>query len=128
MTRGRRGPARAAARLLLTWAACYFILLQSVAGALAFGTMAGGRGSAPLLCTAGNAAPADGVPHDGIVRGLHCLLCPAAGAIPVLAGPPALPLPFLRMEGASAPGPAGIAPGVASICENARSRAPPARG
>lgn len=123
-TWGRLGQPSAATRLLLAWTLCYLILLQSVVGAMAAGGMAAHDGGG-VLCAAGGPSPARGDTHDAVMRGLHCVLCPAAGAVPVLASPPRLPLPLVRIEGASAPAPAGIPPGAAPICENARSRAPP---
>lgn len=123
--RGRLGRSPGAARLLAAWTLCYLILLQSIVGALAAGAMASPGGGGSILCSASGASPADGDTHGAVMRGLHCVLCPAAGSVPVLAGPPRLPLPVARIESACAPAPAGLAPGAAPICENARSRAPP---
>lgn len=90
--------------------------------------MAAHDGSASFLCTQGGPAPADGAPHDALMRGLHCALCPAAGGVPLLPAPPRLPLPFTFADDAHGSVPAGTFPAPAPVCENARSRAPPAIG
>ncbi|MEP9353553.1 DUF2946 family protein [Xanthobacter sp. KR7-65] len=127
----RRHAAGGGLRLLFAFALSYVVLLQSVAGALAAGAMAGAAASGDagvFLClpsTHGTQTD-EGTSGPDKAGGVHCILCPIMGGVPVLAAPPALPLP--AAYGASA----AIAPRAALVAvappvrEHAQPRAPPA--
>ena len=115
-------------RLLLAWTLAYLVLLQAVAGTFAAGTMAGRSDAGAILCLSAqhDSGEADGnTPHDGVVRALHCTLCPASGSVPVLAAAPRLPLPAAPIRIGTATIRGDLADAAPATREHARPRAPP---
>lgn len=126
-------------RLLFAWTLCYVVLLQVIVGGLAAGAMAGGAmagtgDAGTILCLTSlheTGAPdgpgADGVPlgHGG-AGGLHCILCPMAGGVPLLSSPPALPSRVSRTVAATFAGRQALVLAPLPTGEQGRPRAPPA--
>ena len=138
-TSGDRGHGRAvpslgrAPRRLLAWLLCYLALLQGFSAAAAGAALAArmprdgvASATAPagaIICLSHDATGQPPEPHRAAPA--CCDLCPAAGA-PVLPQPHGVLHPLLRRADAPVLVPAGLLPGAGSVCENARSRAPPA--
>lgn len=121
---GRRG-AGSWPRLMLGLFLSYLIVAQGVVGALAAGALAGHGSAGTLLCTpAADTDAGGGASHDGVLRALHCLACPAAGGVPMLAAAPRLPLPAPLVV-ATLPLPGDLVSLAAPTPTAARPRAPP---
>lgn len=121
-------------RLLFAWILCYVVLLQVVVGGLAAGAMAGTGDAGTILCltslhetVAPDGSGPDGVPQGhGGAGGLHCILCPMAGGVPLLSSPPALPSLVSRTVAATFAGREALVLAPLPTGEQGRPRAPPA--
>ncbi|MDI4662814.1 hypothetical protein K9U40_00450 [Xanthobacter autotrophicus] len=116
------------ARLVLAWTLAYLVLAQGMVGAFAAGAMAAPTEAGAVLCigAAHDTADTDDGPAQGVVRSLHCFLCPAAGSVPLLAVPPRLPLPAAPLQVAASALRGHLAAPLLPAREQARPRAPPA--